>query len=84
MCIAPAYGVVLEGTKLLQQRISLHFLFLPQLIKDMVGVSESTNWSARSSAEAKYRALRCELQLLDPASLEYADVRDHVLNSQDE
>ena len=55
-----------------------------QLIKDMVGVSESTNWSSRSSAEAKYRALRCEIQLLDPASLEYADVRDHVLNSQDE
>lgn len=50
----------------------------------MVGVSESTNWSSRTSAEAKYRALRCEIQVLDPASFEYADVRDHVLNSQDE
>lgn len=57
---------------------------LLQLVKDMVGVGESTNWATRSSAEAKYRALRCEVELLDPVSLEYADIRDHIFNSQDE
>lgn len=52
-------------------------------MKDMVGVSEATNWSTRGSAEAKYRALRCDIQLLDPTSSEYSEVSDHILNSQD-
>ena len=54
-----------------------------QLVKDMVSVSEATNWSTRGGAEAKYRALRCDIQLLDPASSEYSEVSDHILNSQD-
>ena len=49
----------------------------------MVNVSEATNWSTRGSAEAKYRALRCDVQLIDPASSEYSEVSDHLLNSQD-
>lgn len=48
-----------------------------------MNVSEATNWSTRGSAEAKYRALRCDVQLIDPASSEYSEVSDHLLNSQD-
>ena len=50
----------------------------------MVSVSEATNWSTRGSADAKYRALRCDVELLDPTSHEYCEVNDHILNSQDE
>ena len=48
-----------------------------------MSVSEATNWSTRGSAEAKYRALRCDVQLLDPACSEYSEVSDHLLSSQD-
>ena len=54
-----------------------------QLIKDSIGVSEATNWSSRGSAESKYRSLRCDIQLLDPASQEYAEISNRVYNSQD-
>jgi poly [ADP-ribose] polymerase len=57
---------------------------LCQLIRDIVSISESTNWSVRSGTEAKYRALRCDIEHLEPTSLEYAKIRDHLLNSQDE
>ncbi len=56
---------------------------LCQLVRDIVAVSESTNWSVRSGPEAKYRALRCDIEHLDPTSLEYASVKDHIVNSQD-
>ena len=55
----------------------------PQLIRDMHAVSEATGWSKRSSSDAKYTALSCDLRLLDPASNEFCDIRDHIVNSQD-
>ena len=55
---------------------------LCQLVRDIVAISESTNWSVRSGTEAKYRALRCDIEHLDPTSLEYDNIRDHVVNSQ--
>ena len=54
-----------------------------QLIRDMRSVSEATNWSRRSSSDAKYTALRCDITHLDPASSEYRDIRDHIINSLD-
>ncbi|KAL5457332.1 hypothetical protein EMCRGX_G034580 [Ephydatia muelleri] len=57
---------------------------LCQLVRDLVCVSESTNWSVRSSTEAKYRALRCEIRPLDPLTQEYERVSNHVLGTQDE
>lgn len=38
---------------------------LCQLVKDMVSVSEATNWNARSSVESKYKALRCHIEYVD-------------------
>eukprot|EP00731_Ephydatia_muelleri_P031972 Em0023g479a len=55
-----------------------------RLVRDLVCVSESTNWSVRSSTEAKYRALRCEIRPLDPLTQEYERVSNHVLGTQDE
>ena len=52
-------------------------------MRDVVGVSESTNWSQRSKAAARYHALRCDITPLDPTHQEYADIRDHVTGSQD-
>ena len=68
----------IESTRVLAEKQDLC-----QLIRDMVAISESTNWSLRSGTEAKYRALRCDIEHLEPSSLEYASIRDHILNSQD-
>ena len=56
---------------------------LCQLVRDIVAVGESTNWSTRSSTASKYRSLRCEISHLDPSSNEYQEVQDHLLDSQD-
>uniref|UniRef100_A0A8B8A9B9 Poly [ADP-ribose] polymerase n=1 Tax=Crassostrea virginica TaxID=6565 RepID=A0A8B8A9B9_CRAVI len=39
-------------------------LDLCQLIRDVVSVSEATNWSTRGNAEAQYKALRCQISHL--------------------
>lgn len=56
---------------------------LCQLVRDMVAVSEATNWSVQSSPVVKYRALRCDIKRLNSASPEYAEIEDHVFNCQD-
>ncbi|VDH98080.1 poly [ADP-ribose] polymerase [Mytilus galloprovincialis] len=52
-----------------------------QMIKDMVAVSESTNWSTRSSTEAKYKALRCRLDGLQITDTEYKQIKEHIIQS---
>ena len=52
-----------------------------QMIKDMVAVSEATNWSTRSSTEAKYKALRCRVEGLDTTEAEYKQIKEHMLQS---
>ena len=55
-----------------------------QLVRDMVAVGESTGWAARSSTEARYRSLRCEVTHEDPASPVYQRIWKQILESQDE
>ena len=55
-----------------------------QLVRDMVAVGESTGWAARSSTEARYRSLRCEVTHEDPASPVYQRICKQILESQDE
>ncbi|XP_072018547.1 protein mono-ADP-ribosyltransferase PARP4-like [Amphiura filiformis] len=55
---------------------------LCQLVKDIVGVSEATNWSTRSSLDAKYRALRCHIESLPENHHEFNDIKNVVLSSQ--
>ena len=57
-------------------------VFLIKLVKDIVGVSEATNWSTRSSLDAKYRALRCHIESLPENHCEYNDIKNMVLSSQ--
>ncbi|XP_072018403.1 protein mono-ADP-ribosyltransferase PARP4-like [Amphiura filiformis] len=57
---------------------------LCQLVKDIVGVSEATNWSTRSSLDAKYRALRCHIESLPENHHEFNDIKNVVLSSQTE
>ncbi|XP_041352469.1 protein mono-ADP-ribosyltransferase PARP4-like isoform X2 [Gigantopelta aegis] len=54
---------------------------LCQLIKDMVSVNEATNWSTRSSVEAKYRALRCRIGHLETHDSRYKTVKHLVMSS---
>ncbi|XP_019851276.1 PREDICTED: uncharacterized protein LOC100633591 isoform X2 [Amphimedon queenslandica] len=52
-----------------------------QVIRDLVSVSESTNWSHKSGPVAKYHALRCQMCPIDPVSKEYSDVKEHIMSS---
>lgn len=52
-----------------------------QVIRDLVSVSESTNWSHKSGPVAKYHALRCQMCPIDPVSKEYSDIKDHIMSS---
>ncbi|XP_071961516.1 protein mono-ADP-ribosyltransferase PARP4-like [Antedon mediterranea] len=49
-----------------------------QLIKDVVSVSEATEFSPRSSIQAKVRALRCHIQHLSTSSPEFKTILDMV------
>ena len=49
---------------------------LCQLVKDMVSVSEATDWNVRASVESKYRALRCHMSDVDRESDQYSGVMD--------
>ena len=51
------------------------------MIKDMIAVSESTNWSTISSTAAKYKALRCRVDSLDTTNAEYKQIKGHIIQS---
>lgn len=53
---------------------------LCQLIDDVVSVGESTNWAVRTSAAAKLRALRCDIQHLNDDDVEYKQVKKLVID----
>uniref|UniRef100_A0ABM0MFB2 Poly [ADP-ribose] polymerase n=1 Tax=Saccoglossus kowalevskii TaxID=10224 RepID=A0ABM0MFB2_SACKO len=56
---------------------------LCQLIRDIVSVSEATDWSTRSDVEAKYKALRCHIEHLENEDdSEYKNIKDLVISSQ--
>lgn len=55
-----------------------------QLVRDVVAVGESTGWATRSSTEARYRSLRCEITHVDPSSPIHQSICKQILESQDE
>ena len=57
---------------------------LCQLVRDMVAVSEATNWSMQSGPVAKYRSLRCHIDSLDPESDEFGDVEKYMVEASDQ
>ena len=67
----PAHQDPIETKSLLARKQDLC-----QLVKDMVSVSEATDWNVRASVESKYRALRCHVTQVDTGSERYADVMD--------
>ncbi|XP_071788645.1 protein mono-ADP-ribosyltransferase PARP4-like [Asterias amurensis] len=54
---------------------------LCQLIKDIVNVSESTDWSQRSSSQARYHAIQCFLSYLPPNHPEFTKIRDFFIET---
>ncbi|XP_067050666.1 protein mono-ADP-ribosyltransferase PARP4-like isoform X2 [Acropora muricata] len=55
---------------------------LCQLIKDMVNISESTNWQARRSVYSKYRSLKCHIECLQHGSDEFQSIQECVNSSE--
>ncbi|KAJ7391391.1 Protein mono-ADP-ribosyltransferase parp4 [Desmophyllum pertusum] len=55
---------------------------LCQLIKDMVSIDESTNWSTRSSVYGKYRALKTHIECLKHDSSEFRTIQELVSASE--
>lgn len=55
-----------------------------QVVKDMQSVSEATDWSVRTSAQSKYKALRCGIHHVPKTSPEYEMVTQHVKDSVSE
>uniref|UniRef100_A0A8C4RR99 Poly [ADP-ribose] polymerase n=1 Tax=Erpetoichthys calabaricus TaxID=27687 RepID=A0A8C4RR99_ERPCA len=56
---------------------------LCQLIRDIVNVSESTFWSRTPSSLAKYRALRCSIEHIEPETEEYFNLTELLRPHQD-
>ena len=54
---------------------------LCQLIRDMIGVSEITNWKIKTNVDAKYKALKCHIQDLDESSTEFQSIKNYILSS---
>ena len=52
------------------------FIYVLQLLSDMISVSESTSWSESSSTLSKYRALRCFIQPLTTSADDYKTVAE--------
>ena len=57
----------------------MYFIF--QLIKDMVSVSEATDWSMRSGTQSKYKALRCTIDRVADSDGLYKGVKNQALTS---
>lgn len=47
----------------------------------MLSVSEATDWSVRTGAQSKYKALRCGIHHLPESSPEFENVCQHVVDS---
>ena len=58
---------------------SMYFIF--QLIKDMVSVSEATDWSMRTGTQSKYKALRCTIDHVADSDGLYKGVKNKALTS---
>ncbi|XP_063954630.1 protein mono-ADP-ribosyltransferase PARP4-like isoform X5 [Lytechinus pictus] len=52
-----------------------------QLLSDVHSVCEATDWSMRGSTEAKYRTLRCHMELLGSESAEYEQISKQIQDS---
>ncbi|XP_065065834.1 protein mono-ADP-ribosyltransferase PARP4-like isoform X2 [Rhopilema esculentum] len=55
---------------------------LCQVIRDVISVSEATNWAKTSSARAKYKALGCNIQWLNPSENDNEKIKNLFISSQ--
>ncbi|XP_071788483.1 protein mono-ADP-ribosyltransferase PARP4-like [Asterias amurensis] len=55
---------------------------LCQLIKDIVNVSESTDWSQRSSSQARYHAIQCFISYLPPNHPEFVKIKAFLMETK--
>ena len=53
-----------------------------QLIRDVVSVSEATNWTKSSGTRAKYKTLGCSIKCIPSNSSEWNSIAERFLSSQ--
>ena len=58
----------------------MNYLY-PQLIRDMVSVCETNLSKPNPPSLAKYRALRCKIELVEPNTEEFSRVKEEVLRN---
>ncbi|XP_074640441.1 protein mono-ADP-ribosyltransferase PARP4-like isoform X3 [Tubulanus polymorphus] len=54
---------------------------LCQLIRDISAVSETTGWKKQPSAVAQYKALRCDLELVQPDHSDFKNINNMIMKS---
>ena len=52
-----------------------------QVIRDIITISESTNWNLRASTEAKYRSIGSLIKKIDQNSEEYENIKNQIIKS---
>lgn len=58
------------------------YIYLLQLIYDVLAVSEATDFSPAASTVAKYRALRCHMTKLDLSASKYQVIQNILKDSE--
>jgi poly [ADP-ribose] polymerase 2/3/4 len=70
-----------RGKSLLDRRTLYERFELCQLLRDMMNVSEASDWSLRTSAASKYSAIGALIRPVESESSEFAELRRFVLES---
>ncbi|XP_069825899.1 protein mono-ADP-ribosyltransferase PARP4-like isoform X2 [Dendropsophus ebraccatus] len=77
------YRVIPHKEKI-ENNINMKFLMakqdLCQVIRDMINVNENNSSIYTSSSTAKYKALRCTIEHIDPNSAEFLQVKQSILD----
>lgn len=51
------------------------------MLRDMLTVNELTNWNIKASIEAKYRALKCHIEIVKNDTHEFRTISDTISSS---
>ena len=63
------------------KRVLYELFEICQCLRDMLNISESTNWDLRSSVDSQYRSIGAYIRNLDANSLDYGNIKTNLLKS---
>ncbi len=55
-----------------------------QVLRDMINITEATDWNLRASTDAKYRSIGSFIKPLDSSSEEYLNIKNYIFNSKND